>query len=429
MIPLTAMMLSVAALAGGERPRAAERRAARLHNQARSERARCLGHSEAGSEERSACLTDFLQHWEDASVRARGTTWPAHVPGVTEARHELKELLLERESAVLQERAAAEWASLATDIQSGGESSVTAVREFIERWQHTLAVAGSGRRTVRIPEVQQALNCLPDIIQQARRVSIPAGPWSPRTTQPQSTPRSPTLRERSAKKNGVIDDARWFREVGWTLPIVWSRADSRVRRLPSLRGEDAKDIPEFLAGDPLRFTIIQNEYRISLYGAGPVQSKVAVYGREDAELKQWFDFDGWTRAPEAQPRSESLVGQSVVWAEISDNILYVSNSHQTYARASMGHNGYLSAIDLSSGTVLWRSDPLVCNSRNFVVLPTVVVCGYGFTGENDYLYVVDRATGSTLERYRVKTGPDYLFLQGQKLFVRTYDMDYRFDVQ
>ena len=71
----------------------------------------------------------------------------------------------------------------------------------------------------------------------------------------------------------------------------------------------------------------------------------------------------------------------------------------------------------------------MCNSRNFVVLPTVVVCGYGFTGEKDYLNVVVRATGTTLERYRVKTGPDYLFLQGQKLFVRTYDMDYRFDVR
>jgi hypothetical protein len=105
-------------------------------------------------------------------------------------------------------------------------------------------------------------------------------------------------------------------------------------------------------------------------------------------------------------------------------MLYVSNFHRTYARSSKGANAYLTAIDLATHRIVWRSQPLVANANNFVVVGDTIVSGYGFTAEPDYLYVVNKHTGSILQRLPVKSGPEYLVRRDDRLFVRTYDTDY-----
>jgi hypothetical protein len=78
---------------------------------------------------------------------------------------------------------------------------------------------------------------------------------------------------------------------------------------------------------------------------------------------------------------------------------------------------------------LWRSQPLVCNANNFVIINDVIICGYGFTAEPDFLYLIDKTTGEILQQIKVKTAPEYLIQKDNKLYVRTYDRDYLFEVR
>ena len=115
-------------------------------------------------------------------------------------------------------------------------------------------------------------------------------------------------------------------------------------------------------------------------------------------------------------------------AYAEDDIVYLSMFHRTYAE-TMPYHAYIMAIDLTDGSLLWKSENLVNNALHFVVLDNVIVCGYGFTDEPDYIYQLDKKSGATLEQIKVKTGPDYLYYKDGKLYVRTYDMNYVFDVE
>jgi outer membrane protein assembly factor BamB len=64
---------------------------------------------------------------------------------------------------------------------------------------------------------------------------------------------------------------------------------------------------------------------------------------------------------------------------------------------------------------------LVANADNFVLLSTVIVSGYGFTAEPDYLYAIDRATGRVVGRLPLPTGPERIVRHGNTLTVDTYD--------
>jgi hypothetical protein len=128
-----------------------------------------------------------------------------------------------------------------------------------------------------------------------------------------------------------------------------------------------------------------------------------------------FDFTAFTRPPN---RGEF---EPVTWAREADGVLYVSNSHLTYASQTNGRNAYLSTIDLATKKRLWRSPALVANARTFVVTGALVVTGYGFTAEPDFLYLLDRRSGEVLDRLPVTSAPEIVKLRGDLLHVRTYD--------
>src|SRR5207302_8860152 len=102
-------------------------------------------------------------------------------------------------------------------------------------------------------------------------------------------------------------------------------------------------------------------------------------------------------------------------------ILYVETTHLTYARSSYGQNAYITAIDLKTRTVLWRSPALVANANTFLVSGRYLITGYGFTDEPDYLYLLDRATGHVVDRLLLPNAPDTIKRRGALIRVRTYD--------
>ena len=142
-----------------------------------------------------------------------------------------------------------------------------------------------------------------------------------------------------------------------------------------------------------------------------------------------IDFSSYLYAPSAGVEGGlAAVGgvrraraQAVRWADLEDGVLYVSHFHRTYAEESGGMNGFVTAIDPSSTELLWRSDPLVCNSENFLVVDGAIVCGYGFSYEDDYVYLIDRATGETCSRLAVDSAPDYLAALDGNVYVRCYN--------
>lgn len=143
-----------------------------------------------------------------------------------------------------------------------------------------------------------------------------------------------------------------------------------------------------------------------------------------------LDFSNYV-FPDSNPvGDEKRFGeQQVIWAESVDNILYVATGHDTYASTSNGKNAYITAIDLNNMSVLWRSQPLVCNSHNFAIVNGVIICGYGFTDEKDYLYELSGADGTVMAQIPLKTGADQIVVQNDIVYVHTYNTDYQFKIQ
>ncbi len=134
-----------------------------------------------------------------------------------------------------------------------------------------------------------------------------------------------------------------------------------------------------------------------------------------------FDFRTYAWPPRIAPGEREFVYEQVVWAKEAGGMLYVETAHSTYARSSYGLNAYVSAIDLKRKKLLWRSPALVANADNFVLLDGVIVSGYGFTAEPDYLYALDRANGHVVGRVLLPSAADRIVRHGHTLTVDTYD--------
>jgi hypothetical protein len=154
----------------------------------------------------------------------------------------------------------------------------------------------------------------------------------------------------------------------------------------------------------------------------------AVYGKDGASARilvstqgYAFDFKHYVWPPRIRPGEREFVYEEVEWAREAGGLLYVENTHLTYATSSYGQNAYITAIDVKTGRRAWRSPALVANAGTFLVTPKYLVTGYGFTAEDDWLYLLDRKTGRVVERLALPSGPERLTKSGPHIVVRTYD--------
>lgn len=198
------------------------------------------------------------------------------------------------------------------------------------------------------------------------------------------------LTEIRKESNGITDEEDWFADNGLEKPMsVYS----------------------------------DEEYRYEISG----DSNVLVYNL-DGELLADLDFSQYIMAEEYKPEYVDYINQRVNYAKAKDGILYVATAHLTYA-SSCPQTAYITAVDLSDYHVVWKSEPLTCNSYTFEIIGNSIVCGYGFTGEDDYLKFVDSRTGVVTEEILLKSKPDYIIQKENDLYVRTYDTDYIFEIQ
>lgn len=202
----------------------------------------------------------------------------------------------------------------------------------------------------------------------------------------------------SQEANDITDDYEWFNEIGMTMPDRIYFSDQSFAY--SLTGEE--------------------EYY-------PYKAEIIDLGSYHTIAN--LDFSNHRYADNLVPEDKMFVDEAVRYLVSDGFTLYVSVAHHTYA-SSASHNAYVMALDMQNDyKVLWKSQPLVANADNFIVLDDFIVCGYGFTAEDDYLYILDKYTGKVLDRILLKTGPDYIYEINDKIYVRTYNTNYIFDYE
>lgn len=109
-----------------------------------------------------------------------------------------------------------------------------------------------------------------------------------------------------------------------------------------------------------------------------------------------------------------------------DDIFYGISVTNGYAQPD---SCFMFAYDLKNNKLLWRSGAQTCNTMNFIVKKDVIICGYGFTSEKDYLYQLNLHTGEVIASLELKKQPDLLVPQDNMLYVHTYSYNYTIEMQ
>jgi len=113
-------------------------------------------------------------------------------------------------------------------------------------------------------------------------------------------------------------------------------------------------------------------------------------------------------------------------AYLKDGIFYGASVLNGYAQPD---TCFMFAYDLINDKLLWRSADQSYNTMNFVVKGDIILCGYGFTSEKDYLYQINRNTGEVIDRLELASKPDLLVEQDGKLYVHTYNCNYVIEME
>lgn len=229
----------------------------------------------------------------------------------------------------------------------------------------------------------------------------------------------PKLELRSAKRNAITDVDAWFRTHTLALP-TW-----RLPHLPTWSGSVVgtgdplpAHVPIGLAGHSLSEAIRGADHDIAIYSAtGGRRNEAVVVLDPFGDSLGAFEISAWPHDQEIQ------------WAQQQEGVLYLCTYHMGYASTTGGRNAFLTAIELGRGELLWQSEPLVCNSHDFLLRDGWIISGYGFTAEPDFLFVLDMKTGEVVQRKKLASGPEVILEQGGTLYVRTYDRDYEFTLR
>ncbi len=238
--------------------------------------------------------------------------------------------------------------------------------------------------------------------------------------------KAPDLELLSTSQGSRASQTLWLEQMGTRLPICGSSIDaaSSIEACPPI-------IPRTYQGQPLVRGQFSSKDAYFFYGPdAKIGRYLIVMDRDLKQIRAAFDFGSYLIGPQTKPGVEDLITQSLLWAARENDTLFIANAHSSYSENSGGKNAYLTAIDLHTRKILWRSMPRVANASTFEIIGDTIVSGYGFTKEPDYLYMIDKTTGGVVNRVLLKTGPENVLRgSGQRLLVTTYDTNYVFKIR
>jgi len=234
-----------------------------------------------------------------------------------------------------------------------------------------------------------------------------------------------TLTQVSATKNNITDDADWFVNNNLSLPTY--EVPNTFR---GIAGKVPDKTPLSYNGNKLVQAIYSDQYNFFIYGKDFASGwLLLITNKKNDSVLHFLDFGNYVLSPDYVKADLEFIEQRINWVTIEDSILYVAHGHSTYAASSKNMNAYITAINLKNYKILWRTKPLVNNSANFELYGDMIICGYGFTAEPDFLYTLDKRTGAVVQTLPLKSGPSYIIRKGEKVYVRTYNMDYVFVIK
>ena len=140
-----------------------------------------------------------------------------------------------------------------------------------------------------------------------------------------------------------------------------------------------------------------------------------------------FDLSAYLNPPVVAPEDVAYTEMAIDYAAARDGVLYVEIGHRTYA-ASQPCTAFILAIRIEDGALLWKSDYQVAGAQNFLIGEDTIICGYGFTREPDYLYVLSRHSGAKLQTIKLHSAPEYFIPEDDSLIVLTYDTIYEYNI-
>lgn len=211
------------------------------------------------------------------------------------------------------------------------------------------------------------------------------------------------------KENAITDEDGWFVENQLEFPKFetpqkeFGEAGNVPEEIPDTFGEMVLTLASY---DDDFFYCAYGDYYWSGY-------MLNLYDRESFAPVVSLDLSGFCRG--------------INWAKAKGHMLYVSFSANTYAE-NVPDQAYIAAIDLTDMSLLWKTETLVSNAWNFEIIGNEIVCGYGFTAEDDFLYQIDLDTGRILEQIPLRTMAEYIIRRDDSLFVRTYNTNYVFQI-
>lgn len=228
----------------------------------------------------------------------------------------------------------------------------------------------------------------------------------------------------TSKTNQITDDDEWFQKNKLSLGTY--QVPNSFRAISGNLPEGIHDTWNMLIATAAFY---DSSYIYCTYGSDFSEGYILnIYNKKTLELVHSLDFSNYKYSPKYVKADYDYIEQKINWATIKDNVLYISHSHNTYAKSSNNMNAYITAIDLSDMSIIWRTKALVSNCNNFLIVDGVIISGYGFTDEPDYLYQIDINNGKVLNKTLLKSAPSYIIKKGKSLYVRTYNTDYKFSI-
>ncbi len=243
---------------------------------------------------------------------------------------------------------------------------------------------------------------------------LPAPPWvyklgraatEPVTTRPKLVQRSsaPADPVRSLRRRGArVEPGQPF----FLAPVDQGQLPPGAR----------PDIPGSYGLETLRAAIPSKDDRLVLIYGGRY---VAVVKGSTAEVV--LDLEAWLVPPRVNAEMKEFSVSDATYGVVEGGVLYLANGGGSYAKDMGGSKGYVSAIDLATGSLLWRSQPLVMNATTFASIDGFLVTGYGFTAEPDNLFLLRKDTGEVVTKLPLKSAPESITASGNRVRVETYD--------
>ena len=263
---------------------------------------------------------------------------------------------------------------------------------------------------------EASLEVFPDIFERrdeakadvSEAVSVSNPGWEYFYDGPQVKVAAPKVEILSADRTDWLNQDRWSAEnnIALTPAFPYSEGGYRFERI----GESG--------------------WYLRISAALPSGEEGEAYEGRTMEGEKVFDFSEFM---EPDSRSDSLFADfadmEIIHAEIYDGVLYVSIGHRTYAE-SQPHTAFIVAVSMEDGRCIWKSDDQVSNSSNFLIGEDIIITGYGFTDEPDYMYILNRHTGEVISTTKLYTGPDHFInMEDGTMYVLTYDTVYLMRVE